>query len=43
MTGLEFFRRIPADAGITVNPGTTFGFELPALGAVDFASELTSS
>ncbi|TFD61599.1 SseB family protein [Cryobacterium suzukii] len=43
MTGLEFFRRIPADAGITVNPGSTLGFELPALGAMDFARELTSS
>ena len=37
---LELLRRIPPSAGLTVNPGTRLGFEVPAEGLQVFVSDL---
>ena len=38
--GIELLRRLPATAGVVVNPGSRLGFEVPAGGARAFTADL---
>ena len=40
ISALELLRRIPPTAGLTVNPGTRLGFEVPAEGLRVFVADL---
>jgi hypothetical protein len=40
ISALELLRRVPPTAGLTVNPGTRLGFEVPAEGLRLFVADL---